>query len=99
VPFAVSKVHAACGIMITASHNGKEYNGYKVYWENAVQIISPHDKGISKAIQENLNPVSWSTTLQSSFIEDHTQKLREEYVNQLQWFAEYFGHIALSLRR
>jgi len=43
--------------------------------------------------------VSWSTTLQSSFIEDHTQKLREEYVNQLQWFAEYFGHIALSLRR
>lgn len=40
--------HLACnaGIVITASHNPKEYNGYKVYWSDGGQIIPPHDKGI-----------------------------------------------------
>ncbi|KLO11991.1 phosphoglucomutase 1 [Schizopora paradoxa] len=61
VPFAVSYFKAACGVMITASHNPKQDNGYKVYWENAVQIIAPHDTGIAKEINHNLTPVSWDT--------------------------------------
>ena len=48
--FAVHYLHAAAGIMITASHNPPEYNGYKVYWENAAQIISPTDVAIAKRI-------------------------------------------------
>ncbi|KAJ3881494.1 hypothetical protein F5051DRAFT_106628 [Lentinula edodes] len=59
VPFGVKKLNAACGVMITASHNPKHDNGYKVYWENAVQIISPHDKGISGSIRANLTPKAW----------------------------------------
>ncbi len=47
---AVLAKHAAAGIMVTASHNPPEYNGYKVYWENGAQIIPPHDHGIADCI-------------------------------------------------
>ena len=42
--------------MITASHNPAADNGYKIYWENGCQIISPHDAGISQQIAANLKP-------------------------------------------
>ncbi|MEC9466895.1 MAG: phospho-sugar mutase [Myxococcota bacterium] len=52
VAYAVRYFGAAAGIMITASHNPPEYNGYKVYWGNGAQIIPPHDHGIASAIDE-----------------------------------------------
>ncbi len=50
VGFAVKLLSAAGGVVITASHNPPEYNGYKVYWENAAQIIPPIDARIADAI-------------------------------------------------
>jgi phosphomannomutase len=50
VAFATSKLGAAAGITITASHNPPAYNGYKVYWENGAQIIPPIDRAIAAAI-------------------------------------------------
>lgn len=44
--FAVRKLGCIAGIVITASHNPREYNGYKVYWEDGAQITPPHDKNI-----------------------------------------------------
>ena len=48
--FATLHLGAAAAVMVTASHNPPEYNGYKVYWSNGAQIIPPHDKGIAAAI-------------------------------------------------
>lgn len=56
VPYCISKKGCQCGVMVTASHNPKDDNGYKVYWDNGAQIISPHDKGIASSIVENLEP-------------------------------------------
>lgn len=44
--FTVRQLHCIAGIVITASHNPREYNGYKVYWEDGAQITPPHDKNI-----------------------------------------------------
>ncbi len=48
--FAVGNLGAAAGVMVTASHNPGQYNGYKVYWQNAAQIIPPTDVGIAAQI-------------------------------------------------
>ena len=48
--FAVNALACCAGIMVTASHNPPEYNGYKVYWGNGAQIIPPHDTGIAAKI-------------------------------------------------
>ncbi|PLW23780.1 hypothetical protein PCASD_08721 [Puccinia coronata f. sp. avenae] len=63
VPFGVRLLGAAAGVMITASHNPATDNGYKLYYSNAVQIISPHDKGIAASIEQNLeiDEEAWST--------------------------------------
>ena len=56
VAYGVLLKKAAVGVMVTASHNPKDDNGYKVYWENGPQIIEPHDRGIKQCIEENLKP-------------------------------------------
>lgn len=52
--FALKYLGCQCGIVLTASHNPPEYNGYKVYWEDGGQIVPPQDEGIINTI-ENLN--------------------------------------------
>ena len=50
--FAVKHLNCQCGIVLTASHNPPEYNGYKVYWEDGGQLVPPHDKTIISIINE-----------------------------------------------
>lgn len=88
VPFTVSHLGLCAGIMVTASHNPKQDNGYKVYWENGAQIVSPHDKGISKAIEENLEPwpESWNTeeALKSLLLKDPYKDIYTQYFTAIQ---------------
>ncbi|CAB0000970.1 unnamed protein product, partial [Nesidiocoris tenuis] len=85
VPFGVNKYAAAAGVMVTASHNPKEDNGYKVYWDNGAQIIPPHDKGISNSIDENLVPEeeSWKIISDSDMLVDPLEELTEDYLSKL----------------
>ena len=50
--FAVRELGCISGIVITASHNPREYNGYKVYWEDGAQITPPHDKNILAEVEK-----------------------------------------------
>jgi phosphoglucomutase len=50
--FAIRELKCQSGIVVTASHNPKEYNGYKVYWEDGGQIVTPHDKNIIAEVQK-----------------------------------------------
>ncbi len=49
--FAIRQLGCQSGVVVTASHNPKEYNGYKVYWEDGGQIIQPHDENIIREVQ------------------------------------------------
>lgn len=50
VSFAIRHLGAQAGVNITASHNPKEYNGYKVYWDDGAQVVAPHDRGIMEQV-------------------------------------------------
>ena len=46
ISFAIRQLGCQAGVNVTASHNPKEYNGYKAYWDDGAQVLAPHDKGI-----------------------------------------------------
>lgn len=50
--FAVRYLKCKSGVVITASHNPKEYNGYKVYWDDGAQLVPPHDKNVIAEVQK-----------------------------------------------
>jgi len=67
--FTVRELKCTAGIVITASHNPKEYNGYKVYWSDGGQILPPHDKGIItevKIAMKGNNATSLQDAMQDS---------------------------------
>lgn len=50
--FAVRKLGCAVGVVITASHNAPEYNGFKAYWNDGAQLVPPHDEGVLKKAED-----------------------------------------------
>ena len=60
VSFAIRQLGAVAGVNVTASHNPKEYNGYKAYWDDGAQVLAPHDTGIINEVNAvKMEEVKW----------------------------------------
>ena len=82
VSFACRYCKADAAIMITASHNPKEYNGYKVYWQDGAQVVSPHDDGILQEIHK-LKDFSVQTNSHPGTLHPLDEKIDEAYLSAL----------------
>lgn len=60
--FAIRHLKCQGGVVCTASHNPKEYNGYKAYWDDGAQLVPPHDKNVIKEVEKiaSVNDVKWT---------------------------------------
>jgi phosphoglucomutase len=98
VSFGVRELKAVAGVMITASHNPPQDNGYKVYWDRGVQIIPPHDAGIAKAILENLEPISWDKHAvdNSLLVEGVLNFVEARYITAVRYASDYYGEITAN---
>ena len=86
--FAVRELGCTAGIMITASHNKPEYNGYKVYWDDGAQIISPVDKGIMdevKAITDykTIKEISEEEAKEKGLFNIIGEEIDDKYIEEL----------------
>ena len=72
--FAIRHFGCQSGINITASHNPREYNGYKAYWDDGAQVLAPHDKGII----DEVNKISSATDIKFEGNKDLIQIVGEE---------------------
>lgn len=90
VPFCIEQKGCAGGVMVTASHNPKADNGYKVYWANGSQIIPPHDAGIAANILAHLAPshaydaAALAALRSSPLVVDPTVELTQAYFTAMQ---------------
>lgn len=86
--FAVRELHCIAGIVITASHNPREYNGYKVYWEDGAQITPPHDKNILEKVAEvasfsEVKTMSEAEAKEKGLYHEIGQELDDRYIEEI----------------
>lgn len=89
--FAIRHFECQGGIVITASHNPKEYNGYKAYWDDGGQLISPHDKNVIKEVQKitDISDVKFESNPQLiEIIGEEVDQLYIEHIKSLSLSAE-----------
>ncbi|MCK5029452.1 MAG: phospho-sugar mutase [Bacteroidales bacterium] len=81
--YAIRELGCQSGVVVTASHNPKEYNGYKVYWEDGGQIISPHDKNIINEVQsiKDISEIQFDDDLKN--VEIIGEKIDKSYIKEL----------------
>ena len=84
--FAIRHFGCKSGVMVTASHNPKEYNGYKAYWDDGGQVVAPHDKNIIDEVLKitSMDDVNWNKDDDLiEFIEEDFDKIYLDLVKKL----------------
>lgn len=86
--FTVRKLGCIAGIVITASHNPPEYNGYKVYWEDGAQIVSPKDKEIITEVNnvtdyKEIKTISKAEAIENGLYNVIGEEIDNAYINEL----------------
>ncbi|GAB3017231.1 phospho-sugar mutase [Niabella terrae] len=87
--FAIRTLDCQGGVVCTASHNPKEYNGYKAYWNDGGQLVPPHDKNVIAEVEKiiSIADVQWSG--QASNIEIIGSELDEKYIEMVKGLSVY----------
>jgi phosphoglucomutase len=81
--FAIRQLKCQSGIVITASHNPKEYNGYKAYWNDGAQLIPPHDKNVIKEVDAITSFDQIKFTPDKSRIKSIGPEIEERYYQEV----------------
>lgn len=86
--FAVRKLGCTAGVMITASHNPPKYNGYKVYWDDGAQIVSPMDKDIISKVRNiesftEIKEISKEEAIEKGLLKIIGTEMDEKYIDVL----------------
>ncbi len=87
--FAVRRLEAHTGVVITASHNPKEYNGFKAYWDDGSQVVPPHDTGIIAEVEK----VAATGRFKSMPFQEGIAR------NQIQYLGEVMDHLYIEALR
>ena len=85
--FAIRQLGCQSGIILTASHNPKEYNGYKAYWDDGAQVLAPHDKGIieevNKVTAEDIKGLNTALDTANPLIEIIGEEIDKLYLEKI----------------
>src|SRR6056297_1081002 len=86
--YSVRELNAISGIVVTASHNPRDYNGYKVYWKEGSQIMSDIAEGITSEIEklnyfEDVNPMNLKEAISEGLIEYIGHDIKEKYKKEV----------------
>lgn len=87
--FAIRHLGCKGGVVCTASHNPKEYNGYKAYWDDGAQLVPPHDKNVIKEVEKigSVDDVKWSGGEKNITIVG--KEVDEEYIKMVKGLSVY----------
>ena len=83
VSYAIRKLGCQSGIVLTASHNPKEYNGYKAYWDDGAQVITPHDHNIIAEVNKISSVADIKFVANKSKIEILNESIDKEFISEL----------------
>lgn len=89
ISYAIRKTGSKGGVVCTASHNPKEYNGYKAYWDDGAQLVPPHDKNVIREVEKILSADDVKWTGGESNITLIGKEMDEAYLEMLKGLSVY----------